>query len=105
MTFLDQLLTIQNGILALAVWAVLGTLKGLPAIRDTRLFLRLLPILPPILGILASLLGLGSGASVTEQIAIGLIFGFAAGQGFKIGKTSILGHGLPEKPAEKNTNH
>jgi hypothetical protein len=95
---IDKIVTLPNAILALAVWAILVTVRKLrPATESNRSFQRALPLLPPILGVLGSLIGLGSGVGFAEKIAIGLIFGTIAGQGFKIGKTSILGVGLPPK--------
>ena len=65
-----------------------------------RIGLRLLPLLPLIVAMGLAAIGFGEADGMDgmkDQLMLGFMAGIAAGQAFKIGKTSAMGYGLPEK--------
>jgi hypothetical protein len=92
-----------------AILAILQTVKMLVPGMDNKWVQRFLPLFPLVLGIGAALLGMATGKSWQEKLTIGIIIGVAAGQTFKVGKTTVLGKGIealaaptpaPAKPAD-----
>lgn len=75
-------------VLTSVVRAVLSPFFG------TTLGQRLLPMLPFFVAVACSVFGLSVEGSVWERIAIGLFAGALAGQGYKVGRTTIAGAGL-----------
>ena len=97
----EKLATQQNLMLVGAVFAVLQTLKmAIPKWSSTKLGQRLMPVIPEVLGVVGALAGLSSGKTWQENVAIGLMAGFAASKGFKFGKTTLLGKGVKDKSGE-----
>lgn len=77
-----------------AILAILQTVKMLVPGMDNKWVQRFLPLFPLVLGIVAALVGMASGKNWQERLTIGVIIGVAAGQSFKLGKTTLLGKGL-----------
>lgn len=93
----EKLATTENLMLVGAIFAVLQVVKMVvPKWASTKLGQRLTPIIPEVLGVGGALMGLGSGNTWQEKIAMGLMAGFAASKGFKVGKTTVLGKGISE---------
>jgi len=96
----EKVATTTNLLLTGAVFALLQVLKMVvPKWSTTQIGQRLLPVIPLLLGVGGAMAGLCSASTWQEKLAIGIMAGFAAGQGFKIGKTTALGKGIevPEK--------
>lgn len=89
-----------------AILAILQTAKMLIPHFDNKWVQRFLPLFPLVLGIGSALLGMATGKTWQEKLTIGIIIGVAAGQTFKVGKTTVLGKGIetaalpPAKPAD-----
>jgi hypothetical protein len=82
-----------------AILAILQTAKMLVPGMDNKWVQRFLPLLPLILGVAAAMIGMATGKNWQERVTIGIIIGVAAGQSFKLGKTTLLGKGLePDAP-------
>jgi hypothetical protein len=104
---ISQLMTGANMLLAGAVFAATQVLKLVfPRAALTAIGARLMPVLPVILGVVGSVAGISSGKTIGEKVAVGIIAGFTAGHGFKIGKTTVMGKGIdtdgdgvPDAPA------
>ena len=95
-----DVITGTNGLLTSAIFAAVTILRLTFRGAFSRHFAqRALPTLALAFGIAGSLLGLGSGKTLQEKIAIGIIAGAVAMAGFKIGKTTVLGRGI--EPREK----
>lgn len=77
-----------------AILALLQTAKMFIPHFDNKWVQRFLPLFPLILGIAAALLGMATGKTWQERLTIGIIIGVAAGQTFKVGKTTVLGKGI-----------
>jgi hypothetical protein len=94
---LTSLLTGNNLILVGACFGLTAALRSVfPEFFAAGLGHRLLPLLPLILGMLGALMGVCDGASsIASKIMLGVIAGTAAGHGFKVGRTSILGFNVP----------
>jgi hypothetical protein len=82
-----------------AILAILQTVKMLVPGMDNKWVQRFLPLFPLVLGIVAALVGMASGKNWQERLTIGVIIGVAAGQSFKLGKTTLLGKGLEDGKA------
>lgn len=69
---------------------------------DKALGQRLLPLVPLVLAVALSFLGLASPAdSVTDKLLVGLLSGLAASASYKVVKTSVLGSGVDKvEPAK-----
>ena len=94
----QHLATKENLMLVGAIFAVLQVLKMVvPKWAETKLGQRLIPIIPEFLGVGGALAGISSGTTWQEKVAIGLMAGFAASKGFKVGKTTVLGKGIEGK--------
>lgn len=94
---LTSLITGQNLVLLGGCFALTATLRASfkEFFADKSWGHRLLPILPLVFGMVGALAGVCEGVTTTgSKIMLGLIAGFLAGHGFKIGKTSVLGFGL-----------
>lgn len=92
---LSYVLTGKNLLLLSAVFAMTQVLKSsIPWFTYSVMGQRLIPILPIVLGVIGSLVGLCSENSWPDRVAIGIIAGFSAGQMFKVGKTTLLGKGV-----------
>lgn len=98
---LASLVTGRNLVLAGAAFVITSTLRTtFKAFFATRLGTRMLPLLPIMLALIGAFLGVGEGAETwQDKLVLGLIAGFAAGHLFKMGKTSVMGIGLPELSA------
>lgn len=88
-----------GGVVAISatVRAVFSTFFAKP------LGLRLLPILPVLLGVVGTLFGIADGLetlAIPERILLGAVVGFAAGHSYKIGKTTISGSGVNSTQAQ-----
>ena len=94
---IDQLLTGRNLMLAGAIFVILTAMKT--PFKDfwaSHWGQRLLPVLPLVLGIGGGFLGLCDCATWQDKLLIGILAGFASANFFKVGKTTVLGYGLPE---------
>jgi hypothetical protein len=84
------------------VFALLQTVKmAVPKWAATKVGQRLMPLIPIALGVVGAVAGLSSATTWGDKIALGVIAGFAAGQGFKVGKTTLLGKGIETASAAK----
>lgn len=88
----------KNLLLGAAVLAVCSALKSaFPEYFKGHWGMRVLPILPLVLGVIGAFLGVTEAETVADKIVNGLISGFGAGQAFKIAKTSVLGYDVPAR--------
>lgn len=84
-----------NGLLALAVFCLVLVLRqSLRGLFSQHWPERLLPIVYLVLGVLGSFLGLGTGKTMPEKLAIGIIAGAVALTSNKVGRTTVLGLGV-----------
>lgn len=99
----STILTGTNLLLAGAIFVLLTVGRLVfPGFYVSRLGQRLLPVLPLVLGVVGALLGMCSNAPTwQEKVLVGIIAGFAASNLFKIGKTTVIGWGLPDKPTSE----
>jgi hypothetical protein len=94
---LDQLLTGRNIMLAGGVFVLMSVLRyPLKDFWDSRLGQRLLPILPVALGVAGAFAGLSDAHGWQDRLLVGLIAGWASAHTFKLGRTSLMGYGLPD---------
>lgn len=85
-----------NGILAAFIFGCMLAVRSLaPVFFESALGQRLLPVIPMIVGIAASLAGLGAAhGTISEKVTMGVIAGSFVAHAFKIGKTSVVGSGV-----------
>lgn len=96
-----DLLTGANAALVAIILVITGAVKSI--FSDfflSSLGQRLLPLLPIVLGVGLSFLGLGAATTVVDKIMVGLLSGLTAAMSFKLGKTSVLGQGIEDKSAK-----
>ena len=95
---LEELLTGRNISLAGGIFVVTWAIKGFlfPEFWKGRLGQRFLPLLPLALGLAGAFCGVCDCAVWQDKLLIGLIAGWASSNVFKIGRTSIMGYGLPD---------
>lgn len=94
----EELLTGRNVSLAGGIFVCLSMAKKMaPAFFKARVGQRVLPVLPIILGEIGAFINLSDAVKWQDKLLVGLIAGWAAGNVFKVGKTSLLGYGLPDK--------
>ena len=103
MSDLTLLLTGENAVLVGCIIALISTARALMKEQfEKPIVQRLLPIAPILLGIGLALLGFGSvegsDGGWQDCLVLGVVAGFAAGQLFKAGKTSLFGMGLKDQP-------
>lgn len=106
-----MLMSGENAAMVAAIVVLITALRRLWFLKEffkSRAGERLLPILPIMLGLLATFLGFGNaedmGGTWQDKVVLGMVAGFTAGQLFKMGRTSIFGWGLPDKqPREKKS--
>lgn len=94
---MEELLTSQNILLVAAIYAIVQALKmALPKWSAGKVGQRVIPLLPLALGVAGALLGMGGlgEATIADQVTIGIIAGSVAAQGFKVGRTTLLGRGV-----------
>lgn len=98
---MTDLLSGSNMMLAGAIFVLISGIKMVaPGFFQTKAGQRLLPVLPPILGIGGAFAGFGPpGYNVQNKIMLGVIAGYVAAHSFKICKSSVLGFGLSGPPA------
>jgi hypothetical protein len=91
----------ENAALVGATLTVISMARGVAKeFFESRIGKRLLPVLPLLLAMGLALLGFGEAEGLSgtgDKLMLGFFAGLAAGQMFKIGKTSAMGYGLPEK--------
>ena len=92
------LITGSNLALYGAVLAILQTVKVMVPGMDNKWVQRFMPLFPIVAAVIAALLGMASGKTWQEKVTIGIIIGAAAGQTFKLGKTTLMGKGLDPAP-------
>lgn len=102
---ISTILTGTNLLLAIGVFVLITVIRAVfPAFFASRLGQRILPVLPLVFGAGGALIGMCSNAKTwQEKLLIGLIAGFASSHLFKIGKTTVIGWGLPDKEPPADT--
>jgi hypothetical protein len=97
---LTLMLSGPNLMLAGAIFVVVGGAKAMfSSFFSTTIGQRLLPILPPILGIGGSFAGIcPPGYNWQNKLIIGVIAGYVSAHSFKIGKNTFCGFGLDPVP-------
>jgi hypothetical protein len=100
---LTSLITGKNLVLAGGVFALTTTIRmSFKEFFKTRGGERLLPVLPIVLGVIGALMGICENVTTwQDKLMVGVIAGFTAGHLFKMGKTSMMGIGLPEKKGKE----
>ena len=94
---LDQLLTGRNLMLAGGIFVLMSVMRvPMKDFYDSRLGQRLLPLIPIVLGVAGAFAGLCDGKVWQDKLLIGLIAGWASSHTFKLGRTSVMGYGLPD---------
>lgn len=84
-----------NVALTSGIFAVVMTMKMVfPEAFASKWGQRFLPLLPVVLGVVGGLLGCVSQTRTQDRVLVGLLCGFAAAHVYKMGKTSLLGHGI-----------
>lgn len=101
-TDLALLMSGENAALVGCIVALISVLRSVFREFFTgRIGERLLPVLPVVMGIVATLIGFGTademGGTWQDKVVLGSVVGFAAGQIFKMGRTSVFGWGLPDR--------
>jgi len=93
---LSLLLTGRNALFAVAVYAIVQTLKTVaPKFFAGKTGQRLLPLIPLVLGVLGGVLGVPDGVTrMQDKIVVGIVAAFASSHLFKLGRTTMLGWGL-----------
>ncbi len=101
---LTNLLTGNNLLLTGGVFAATSGLRGaIPDFFANKIGQRTLPVIPLVLGIVGALAGVCDGVSTWEgEVMLGMIAGTVAGQGFKLGKTTLLGAGIEAPTGSKD---
>lgn len=103
---IGELLTGKNGTLLAGCFAVCQLIKMVaPKWASSRIGARFMPVIPVAFGVVAALAGLCSVATWPEKVVVGLLAGTTAGQAFKMGKTTLMGKGIPEKAAPPAPPH
>jgi len=93
----EQLLTGRNLMLAGAIFVIMTVMKTpFKEFWASRWGQRVLPIIPVVLGIGGGFAGLCDCNTWQDKLLIGLLAGFASAHIFKMGKTSVMGYGLPD---------
>jgi hypothetical protein len=98
---LDQLLTGRNITLAGGIFVVMSVMRyPLKDFYNSRIGQRLLPVIPVALGVVGALAGFCDAVGWKDQVVIGLISGWASAHTFKLGRTSVMGYGLPDSDGD-----
>ena len=94
----SSLLTGRYAALVGIVYVTTQTLKLMfPSFMASKWGQRLLPILPLLVGVLFMVLApYEATTSWRDKLVVGVVAGWAAGNVFKIGKTTLLGWGIDE---------
>ena len=102
---LTTLVTGYNLILAGGSFGLTSAIRAAaPEFFEARLGKRLLPLLPVILAVVGAVLGVCEGAETLQaRVMLGILIGFFSGHLFKLGKTSVMGAGLPERRGRSNS--
>ena len=96
---MDSLFSATHIALSVAIFVVVATVKKLahPFFDTHTVGIRVLPVLPLVLGVAAALLGfVDSGITrLPDRIVVGVLCAAFSSQAYKLAKTTILGRGLP----------
>ena len=96
---MDSLFSTTHIALSVAIFVVVATVKKLahPFFDTHTVGIRVLPVLPLVLGVAAALLGfVDSGITrLPDRLVVGVLCAAFSSQAYKLAKTTILGRGLP----------
>lgn len=96
---MDSLFSTTHIALSVAIFVVVATVKKLahPFFDTHTVGIRVLPVMPLVLGVAAALLGfVDDGITrLPDRIVVGVLCAAFSSQAYKLAKTTILGRGLP----------
>ena len=96
---MDSLFSATHIALSVAIFVVVATVKKLahPVFDTHPVGIRVLPVMPLVLGVAAALLGfVDDGITrLPDRIVVGVLCAAFSSQAYKLAKTTILGRGLP----------
>jgi len=87
LTFFETVITPEMGVLTVACWAVLESLRRLvPKLEKSSVWWHVLPILPELIGVGLAMIPVAAaeGAGIGDRILLGIIAGALASKGRKV---------------------